>query len=436
MLLHGSRLQHLGLRRTAVAVQVAGLGVSRGPAARLEVAQVHLAALDDAANRVSHVTRPADVVPLLADQHVIASRIHLARLPRAENVGEATSGRRLHPGRLPADAGELDERGCEIDEADVVVDDTTGLADTVPPHDRERQMIRDLVLLPLRAWKRHAVVSGDDDECVVELAAILEQREHANEVSIEVLDLEGVVEHVVAHDLVVGPEAGDRIDVGDLLAPLGGTGTVLVPAMRLVGAVPEAPWRTGGPSIEKVREVACVIVARDSASRRPRLALLERLSGELTLLAVPIPCDAGSPPLRGLADEIAVLRESLGVGPELQRKERDVVAGLLQLPGVAPGEDTCARRRALGVRRVRIVEEDALARDPVEARRLHPPTPVRAHVGIGCVVSDAEEDVGTRRLLGDKLAGPDENEHADEPRATVVGRHRKNPRDPEMERAS
>ena len=59
-------------------------------------------------------------------------------------------------------------------------------------------------------------------------------------VHVVVLDLHGVVEHVVADRLVVGPEGGDSVHVAKLFAVLHAI-AVFVTSMRFGRAVPEAP---------------------------------------------------------------------------------------------------------------------------------------------------------------------------------------------------
>ena len=100
--------------------------------------------------------------------------------------------------------------------------------------------------------------------------------EHALEVPVEVLHLEGVVEQVVADRVVVGPEGGHAVDVGELLAALGDAGAKLVRTVRLGAAVPEAPRLAGGRGIEEVLEICRVIIVADAAGGRRELAALER----------------------------------------------------------------------------------------------------------------------------------------------------------------
>ncbi len=70
-----------------------------------------------------------------------------------------------------------------------------------------------------------------------------------------------------------------------------------------------------------------------------------------------------------------------------------MVASFLELPGVASGEDSCARGGAFGVGGEGVVEEDAFTGNAVKSRCVDPLTTVGAGVRPGLIVGDAEEDV-------------------------------------------
>ncbi len=155
-----------------------------------------------------------------------------------------------------------------------------------------------------------------------------------------------------------------------------------------------------GLVLHEVGEVGGVVVVGDGFCGRLGAALFVGLAGELAGLAVDSLGDAWRPGLAGLADEVAVLRQDLAVTGELVGEDGDVVAGGLELPGVAAGDDAGAGGGALGVGRVGAHEEQALAGDPVKARRLDPFRAVGSGVGEGLVVRDAEEDVGAACRVG------------------------------------
>ena len=82
------------------------------------------------------------------------------------------------------------------------------------------------------------MVARHDHDRVVGLAALLEHVEQHRDLGVEGLDPRGVVEHVAADDLVVGPVAWHAVDVGWPLA--GGEACVAgVGPVRIVAAKPE-----------------------------------------------------------------------------------------------------------------------------------------------------------------------------------------------------
>ena len=85
-----------------------------------------------------------------------------------------------------------------------------------------------------------------------------------------------------------------------------------------------------------------------------------------------------------------------------------MVGGFLELPGVAAGQKAGSRRRALGVGGVSVGEKNSLGGDAVEGRRRNPARPVGAHVRVGGIVGDREEDVRTLRGRGRRAGGKGE----------------------------
>ena len=297
----------------------------------------------------------------------------------------------------PGQTGELEEGRREIDEADVVLDDAAVAGDASGPHGGERHVIGGFVGAAFAAREGQAVVGGDDDQRVVEEPAFLEGLEHAPEVAIEVLDLVGVVEEVVAHGGVVGPKRGDAVDVGELFAALFHAGAEFVIAVRLSGAVPKNPRLIGGSGGEEVVEVGGVIGGIDAGSRGWGAARVEGAAGHGAGFAVIGASDAGAPALGGVADEPAVFGEGLAPAFELGGEIREVVGGGFELPRITAREDASAGGRAFGVGRVGAGEKNAVAGDAIEVRRAHPRRTIRAGVDTP-IVGDGEEDVG--RAIG------------------------------------
>ena len=115
----------------------------------------------------------------------------------------------------------------------------------------------------------------------------------------------------------------------------------------------------------------------------------------------PAPKVAGPPALAGKPDAIAGLFEQVGVDRPPRREDSKVVASLVKLPRVPPRQKACSARAALRVVGESVLEQHALARDPIERRRLDPAAPISPGVLIRPVVGNRNQNV---RPLGN--AGP------------------------------
>ena len=342
---------------------------------------------------------------------MVARGIHATGFLRAENVREAATRTRGHAGLRPRKAGQLNERRREVNEAHVVVHDATGLLDAARPHGSERDVVRGFVGAALAAREGHPVVGGDDDECVFEQPALRQFVEHPAEMPVEVLHLEGVVEQVVPHCLIVRPVGGHTVDVRELLAPLRHAGAELIATVWLDRAIPEGPRLVLCGGVEEVVEVGGIVVVADAGGRRRGFLRVERLAGHLPRLAQRIGGHTRTPALHRVTDGPAVFGERLAPAFELRREVADVVRRFLELPRVAASEDACAGRGALSIRGEGAGEQDAVLRHAVEVRRLHPLRAVSARVRAP-VIGDGEENVrGPLNFSGGH--GPDER-HAEQ----------------------
>ena len=175
------------------------------------------------------------------------------------------------------------------------------------------------------------------------------------------LHLDRIVEHVVADHLVVRPILWHTIDVRQFFshAP---PYPVLVPAVRLSGAKPERPRLALGlaSSLEKLRKVARVIVVGDRPCRRLGLLLLPCRAGDLPGFAGGVPCEARPPAFAGVTGSVAVGLQQLDPSAILGREYCHMVAGMLQLPRIATGQDDRAGWPALGVRSVGTLKQNTL----------------------------------------------------------------------------
>ena len=349
------------LRWAAVTIEVAGGWVARRPAIGLEVVQVQPVPFHDAADWVAPVFWPTDIVSFLADQNMVTAGDHAARFRRPKNVEQTPAGDRLHDRRDLRHPGRLDKRRREVGETHEVRHHPPPTVDTLWPADRQRDVVRRLVRLPLHARERHAVIRRRHDQRVVELAGRLECRDDFAQMIVVMLHLDRIVEHVVADHLVVRPILWHTIDVRQFFshAP---PYPVLVPAVRLGGAKPKRPRLALGLacSLKKIGKVTRIIVIGYRTSRRLVLLLLPRRAGDLACLAVGVPCEARPPAFAGVTGGVAVGLQQLDPAAKLGREYCHVVAGILQLPRIATGQDDRAGWRALGVRSVGTLKQNTL----------------------------------------------------------------------------
>jgi hypothetical protein len=234
--------------------------------------------------------------------------------------------------------------------------------------------------------------AGDDDEGVSRAGRAFRVRRSCDRGGVRVLDLEGVVEHVVADDLRVGPVGGHAVDVAELFAAFVDAGLVFVGAVGLGAAIPEAPgfvlWFSG---VEEVVEVGGVIVVAHGG-RRWGLVLVEGFASDEAGLAGGVVGDARAPAFAGDAHVPAFFGEDFGPAFEFGGEHGHVVAGLFVLPGVAPGEHDGAGGGAFGDGRVGVGEQQPFFGDAVKGGCLHPSGAIGSGVRAP-VIGDGEEDV-------------------------------------------
>lgn len=70
-----------------------------------------------------------------------------------------------------------------------------------------------------------------------------------------------------------------------------------------------------------------------------------------------------------------------------------MIAGFLELPGVASGEDGCPGGCTFGVGCEGVVEEDAFFSNTIKSRGVDPLTAIGTCMRPGLIVGDAEENV-------------------------------------------
>src|SRR6476646_8004221 len=94
----------------------------------------------------------------------------------------------------------------------------------------------------------------------------------------------------------------------------------------------------------------------------------------------------GSPTFSSATYEIVGFFEQAWIHGEFVGEDAVVVDRFLELPRIAPGQNSRAARAALGVGGERVVEQNALARHAVEVRRLDPAAAVRSGMAVTPVV--------------------------------------------------
>ena len=116
------------------------------------------------------------------------------------------------------------------------------------------------VVVGFGSGERHAVVRRNDDDGVVQLAATFEFFEHRDQMTVEIFDFEAVIEHVVAHDFVVGEKSRDTVNLIDAPASQCRSRPVFVAAVRFARPHPEEPrLAVGGSVVKEIAEIGGVV---------------------------------------------------------------------------------------------------------------------------------------------------------------------------------
>lgn len=152
----------------------------------------------------------------------------------------------------------------EVGEVDEVLDHAVGLFDPGRPADGEGDVLVGVSFAPREG---HTVITGDDDDGVLELPALPKLHEHFSELLVHVFAFIGVVEYVGADGFVVRPVGRDFVDVRGFLAALFDAGLELAATVRFERAIPEALWFGVGIVFEEVGEIGGVVVVRDARGR-------------------------------------------------------------------------------------------------------------------------------------------------------------------------
>ena len=258
--------------------------------------------------------------------------------------------------------------------------------------------MRILVLGSFGARKRHPVVRRNDDNRVVQFPQFLQPGQHQSQLAVIVFDLEPVVQHIVTHRFVVGPEGRNTVDLSGRPAAFCHSAAVFITAVRLAAAEPEEPRPrrilTRGEEVGKIRRI---IRSEYLRCRRRQFSILPRFTRQLPSAAVLHSGVARRPALSGKGHVVTGLFERLGENLDIFRKTADVISGFAQLPRVASREQRRPRRGRFGIRSVAILEQYTPCGHTVENRCRDPFAAIGPEMKPCGIVGDAEQNIRTAR---------------------------------------
>ena len=253
-----------------------------------------------------------------------------------------------------------------------------------------------LVLRPFGTRERHSVIRRDNDKRVVQLPEFFQPGQHQPQLPVVVFELKPIVQHVVAHRFVVGPEGRNTIYFRNCPAAPGRSASVFITTVRLAAAEPEEPRPrrilTRG---EEIGEVRRIIRSEYLGSRRRQFPALPRFARQLPLPAVFHSGITRGPPFTRKGYVVTCLFERFGKDLDILGKMTDVVARLAQLPRVTPRKQRRTRRGRLGIRSITVLEQYAPGGNAVENRSRNPSTAVGPEMKPCCIVGDAEQNIRT-----------------------------------------
>ena len=155
--------------------------------------------------------------------------------------------------------------------------------------------------------------------------------------------------------------------------------------MRIVAAKPVKEGLARRAAFQKSAERdAGLTVAHDAIANQ----------GKISRAAVGPLCFTRPPGFAGGAAGDAGLGEGFAKRHELRRKIGLMIRRILELPGIASGEDGGAGRCALRRRGVGVIKDEALFGQTIDVRRLHPAAAIRFAEVARRIVRDDKEHVG------------------------------------------
>ncbi len=258
-------------------------GIAGRPPIGPEVADVEELTGPDGAHGIAQVPLADVRVALALEEDTVAPRLRLAAKKRNERAACHGVGW--------TEAGGFEQRRGDVREADERVDGGIGAGDAGPA-DGQGHVRAAVVDGGLRPGERQTVIRRDDDDGACELAGLFEQVEQAADVAVEALDLEVVIEQVVADVSRVGQVSrhAHRVSLHAALP----AASRLVRAVGVGASEPEAEWAAGRARPQELLEA------------------LERRAGRVPRAAAGFEAP-GPPPFAREPDDVAGLLQQVGI---------------------------------------------------------------------------------------------------------------------------
>lgn len=231
-------------------------GAAGRPSIGLEIAEIEKVVRANRPDRVSGATGTAIGVTFEAGDDVFATGRRKCFL-FGDEVEKTLPGYR---GGL-IEARGFEECWGEIDVRDEGIDSLVR-RNPFAPANRCRHTNATVVERRLRAGERHAIVGGDDNEGILELAPRFQCRQHFGDVLVKVLDLIVVIQHFSASFRSIWKVWGND-DIFESQARANSDPAVIF-AMRFRAAEPEEERGIGGTVVEKVNKVRGVVARVDA----------------------------------------------------------------------------------------------------------------------------------------------------------------------------
>ncbi len=216
------------------------------------------------------------------------------------------------------------------------------------PAHRHRHVRPVLVQRRLAARKRHAVIARRHDERVLPSPRFFQRRQDPRDFLVELLNLVQIRRHIRSHLRHIRQHRRHRHLAR--IHPRRDPRPRHVRPMRMMRSEPKTKRLIRRQLREKRVEIL-ELPARRIHRPPARMKIPRR------------------PALAGEADEVSIIPQQIRIRPELPRQRAPQIRPLLQLPNRPPREQRPPRRRTRCRHAMRLLENHALPRDPIQRRR-------------------------------------------------------------------